>query len=352
MANQTLQLRELLEGEGIRVELIQVNAPYRPAWIAPVRGLRAIFRLVPYLFSLWRALGRSDVAHLMANSGWSWHLFVAPAIWLGYLRGTPVIVNYRGGYAGEFLATSARWVRFSMRRAARLIVPSGFLQQEFARHGMSADIVPNIVDTARFRPGGEKDSKRPVILVARNLELIYDNACALDAFSIISKRVPEARLVIAGSGPEEGRLKDQSVRLGVAEKINFVGRVDAADMPALYRTATVALNTSRVDNMPNSVLEALAAGVPVVSTSVGGVPFVVEHERTALLVPPNHPEATASAILRLLDDDDLWQRLRQAGVEESKRYTWARVKPALMRVYDEALPGRADRTAVENRIEP
>jgi L-malate glycosyltransferase len=352
MANQTLQLRELLASEGIVVELVQVNAPYRPAWVANLRGLRAIFRLIPYLRSLWRALGRADLAHLMANSGWSWHLFAVPAIWLGYLRGTPVIVNYRGGYAGEFLATSAGAVRFTMRRAARLIVPSGYLRQEFARHGISADIVPNIVDTQRFGPGGGQDAKRPVILVARNLELIYDNACALEAFSIVSKEFPDARLVVAGSGPEEGRLKEQSVRLGIADKVDFVGRVDTADMPPLYHSATLALNPSRVDNMPNSVLEALAAGVPVVSSRVGGVPHIVEHERTALLIPPGDPTASAAAMLRLLKDGDLRQRLREAGVEESKRYTWTQTRPALLRVYGEALAARSDLTIVEKRVEP
>jgi L-malate glycosyltransferase len=352
MANQTLQLRGLLASEGIEVELVQVNAPYRPAWVANLRGLRALFRLISYMSSLWRALGRVDVAHLMANSGWSWHLFAVPAVWLGYLRGTPVVVNYRGGYAGEFLASSAHWVRFTMRRAARLIVPSGYLRQEFARHGILADIVPNIVDTQRFSPDLAKDTKRPAILVARNLELIYDNACALDAFSFVSKEILEARLVIAGSGPEEGRLKEQALRLGIADKVDFVGRVDTADMPPLYHSATIALNSSRVDNMPNSVLEALAAGVPVVSTRVGGVPFIVEHERTALLIPPRDPTAMASAMLRLLRDRDLWQRLRKAGVEEAKRYTWAQVRPALLRVYGEALAARSDLTIVEKRVEP
>ncbi len=160
------------------------------------------------------------------------------------------------------------------------------------------------------------------------------------------------RLVIAGSGPEERRLKEQAVRLGIADKVEFAGRVDLAQMPALYRFATIAINPSRVDNMPNSVLEALAAGVPVVSTHVGGVPFVVEHERTALLVPPGDAGAMAAAIQRLLEDHGLWQRLRDAGIEESARYTWTRVRPALIRVYEEALAGRNERSVVPNRTNP
>ena len=78
MANQTRQLGELLRGEGIVVELVQVNAPYRPHWIAGFRGIRAISRLLPYLARLWHEAGRVQLFHVMANSGWSWHLFAAP----------------------------------------------------------------------------------------------------------------------------------------------------------------------------------------------------------------------------------------------------------------------------------
>ncbi len=73
-------------------------------------------------------------------------------------------------------------------------------------------------------------------------------------------------------------------------------------MAALYRSADVMLNPSLADNMPISVLEALASGVPVVTTNVGGVPYLVEHEKTALLVPPQNPEAMAEAVLLLLND--------------------------------------------------
>lgn len=337
MANQTLQLQRLLQDEGVEVELVQVNPPYRPQWMGRVRGLRALARLLPYLATLWRALGRADVAHLMANSGLSWHLFAVPAIWIGRLRGTPVVVNYRGGFASEFLARRAAWVRFSMRRAARLIVPSDFLRTVFAEHAMAADIVSNIVDTGRFNPGGELAGVPPVILVTRNLEPIYDNASAIRALARVKARVPSAQLIVAGSGPEAAGLKQLAKSLNLGDSVRFTGRVEAADMPALYRCARVALNPSRVDNMPNSVLEALAAGVPVVSTRVGGVPYIVEHEKTALLVEPGAVADMAEAIVRILTDPALAERLRTEGFETAQTHTWPKIKPHLFKVYEEAM---------------
>lgn len=337
MANQTLQLRRLLQEAGAEVDLIQVNAPYRPEWVGAVRGLRAVARLIPYLAALWRSLGRADVAHLMANSGWSWHLFSAPAIWIGRMRGTPVVVNYRGGYAGDFLARQAYLVKQSMRLAACLIVPSGFLRVVFDKFGMAADVVPNIVDTERFSPGNEIDQPQPVILVARNLEPIYDNASAIRALALVRAKIPSAQLIVAGSGPEEASLKQLAESLGLSGSVEFSGRVEASDMPRLYRRAGVALNPSRVDNMPNSVLEALAAGVPVVSTRVGGVPYIVEHEKTALLVDPGMPEQMADAIVRILMQPELAQGLRRSGLAAVQNYTWQKVKPKLFKVYEDAI---------------
>ena len=151
---------------------------------------------------------------------------------------------------------------------------------------------------------------------------MYDNATAIEAFSNRQgDTLPEARLVIAGSGPEEARLKSAGRdACSLATAFTFAGRVDTADMPGLYRSAHVALNPSLIDNMPNSVLEAqaLAAGVPVVSTRVGGVPYIVGHGETALLVEPGAPAEMAAALLQLLTDPLLAKRLREAGLDTAQ----------------------------------
>lgn len=336
MANQTRQLAELLRGEGLTVTLVPTNAAYRPAWVARLRFVRALFRLLQYLFALWRQLGRCDVVHVMANSGWSWHLFAVPAIWLAKLRRVPVVVNYRGGEAESFLARSSPAVRVSMARVAALIVPSGFLQAVFARFDMAASIVPNIVDLSRFNNEGRQRGVRRRLLVARNLEAIYDNATAIRAFAIVHRAHPDATLTIAGSGPLAAELRQLAVQLGVAESVVFAGRLDRDAMTQAYRRADIAINPSLVDNMPNSLLEALACGIPVVSTEVGGVPFVVEDGRTALLVPPGAADAMAAAILGLMADAALSEKLINNGLAEVQKYTWQRVWPVLAAVYGQA----------------
>jgi glycosyltransferase involved in cell wall biosynthesis len=341
MANQSLQLARLLREEGIDVTFVQINAPYRPEWAGRIKGLRAVFRMLPYLAQLWRTAGQVQLMHMMANSGWSWHLFAAPAIWIAHLRGTPIVVNYRGGEADNFLRRSAGWVRPSMKRATSLIVPSGFLEYVFGKYGFDPKVVPNIVDLSRFSSAPE-DGQRPAphLLVTRNLEPIYDNATALRVLVKVRARYPDARLTIAGSGELRAELEQLAQELGVAPYVTFTGRVDAANMPALYRSADIMLNPSVIDNTPNSVLEALASGVLVVSTNVGGVPYLVEDGKTALLVPPRDPDAMAQAVLRLLEDRALAARMRAAGTSYVEQYSWASVRPRLLAAYRNALGER------------
>jgi glycosyltransferase involved in cell wall biosynthesis len=337
MANQTRQLASLLAAAGAVVALVQTNRPYRPQWVGHIPVLRAAFRLVPYVLQLWRAAGCADVFHVMANSGWSWHLFAAPAVWIGRARRVPVVVNYRGGEAADFLRSSGTSVRWTMKRCGALIVPSGFLQEVFARYAMRAEVIPNVLNLQRFRPAERFSSDGPRMLVARNLEAIYDIATALRAFRIVLDRHPGAELFIAGTGPEEGRLRELAEQLGVERNVRFTGRLEPDEVAALLRECHVALNPSRVDNSPNSVLEALASGVPVVSARVGGVPYIVEHEESALLVPPGDPAAMGAAVLRLLDDAVLAERLRSAGLGLVGRYGWDSVGPLLAETYRRAI---------------
>lgn len=335
MANQTAQLARLLAEQGMRVEIVPVNPPYSPAWVGKLRGVRALARLLAYLPRLWRAAGEFDVFHVMANSGWAWDLFAMPAIMIAHWRGTPVLVNYRGGEAAGFLRHAHGRVHRVLRHAKALVVPSGFLVEVFSRYQIGAQIIPNIVNTQRFYPDAARTdcAPNPHIVICRNLEAIYGIDIALQAFAQVLKTYPQAKISIAGSGELANQLKALARELGISNQVSFLGRLEAEQIAALYRQADVMLNASRIDNMPNSVLEAWACGVPVVSTNVGGVPFMAVHEKTALLVPPDQPDAMAQAILRLLDEHELWRSLREHGLQEAEQFIWDNVKKRWLELY-------------------
>jgi glycosyltransferase involved in cell wall biosynthesis len=334
MANQCQQLAALLRAEGMSVEVVRNNADYRPRWVGRIPVLRAAFRLVPYLARLWFAVGRANVVHVLANSGLAWHLFAAPAVWIARARGVPVIVNYRGGNAERFLAGTRGIVLATLRMASARVTPSAFLQGVFAKHSLDALVVPNIVDLSRFSPVAPRTlGDAPHLLVARHLEAIYDVATALRAFAVVRRQLREARLTIAGSGPEKARLEALAAELGLTAAVRFAGPIDNADMPELLRSADCMLNASTIDNMPVSILEAHASGVPVISTDAGGIRDMVHHGTSALLVPVGDAAAMAAQALRVLTEPELRARLRTGGLERSERYAWSRVREQWLHVY-------------------
>jgi glycosyltransferase involved in cell wall biosynthesis len=234
-------------------------------------------------------------------------------------------------------------VQPTLRRADAVVVPSGFLELVFAGRGIAASVVPNIIDLTRFSGHGAVDRvtghAAPHIIVTRNLEPIYDIGTALRAFAIFRQRFAQARLTVAGSGPERENLEALAATLGLGDEVTFTGEFDNAGIAELYRTASTMLNPSLVDNMPISILESLASGVPVVSTNVGGVPHLVQDGQTALLVPPGSPGAMAEAMSRIATDEVLARHLSEAGSAAVQIYAWPNVRDRLVDVYARVTAG-------------
>jgi glycosyltransferase involved in cell wall biosynthesis len=339
MAIQTLLLAEALRAEGARVEIVAFNSPYRPAWIGRIRIVRAGFRLVPYVWRLWRVLRAADLVHVMANSGRSWYLFVLPALRVAAWRRCRNVVDYRGGQAKAFFARSWRWLERDFRRVT-VVVASEYLHAIFGHYGIDAVMVPNLLDERNFPAAmlaDPLDPRSPCLLVTRNLEAIYAIHNAILAAALLTARYPRLKLVIAGDGAERSRLEALARARLAPEAVEFTGFVDRPGITQLYRRATVYVNCSEVDNCPNSVIEALAAGIPVVSTNVGGIPDLIVDGEQGLLVAPGDPRALAEAIARILEDSALRARLVARGRERTEAFRWQHVREALARAYERAV---------------
>jgi glycosyltransferase involved in cell wall biosynthesis len=334
MANQTRQLAALLQAEGIDVRVVRTNAPCGRL-VNALRGIREPFRFLPYLRRLVGMARKADVVHVMANSGWAWHLRAAPAILICALRGVPVIVNYRGGLAREFLSKSSWGVRKTLMRAQAVIVPSRFLQEVFAAHGIPADIIPNGVDLSTFKPWPQPPRNGPSIAIVRNLERIYGIDVAIRAIALLRDEYPQMRVSIAGVGAERSALERQVAQLGLTACVRFTGALDAAGIASLYRDADIMLNPSRADNTPNALIEAAACGVPIVSTDVGGIPYLVEHGQSAWLVDSEDPEALAAGLRRVLSDRTLRDTLLTNGLALAESCSWEVVRRRWIGTYQQ-----------------
>jgi L-malate glycosyltransferase len=166
---------------------------------------------------------------------------------------------------------------------------------------------------------------RPIFLSNRNFEVHYNISDILRAFQIIQKSLPESRLIIAGFGSEEAKLKQFTKDLNLAN-VEFIGKVANDKMPEIYNQADIYLNASIVDNMPLSFIEAFACGLPIVSYATGGIPYIVENGKTGVLVEQNDYTALANEALKLLGNNDLAQQIISNAHEEVAKYSFNEVK--------------------------
>ncbi|MDB4881978.1 MAG: hypothetical protein JWL95_744 [Gemmatimonadetes bacterium] len=330
LGGQAVAAQRLLERlravPGLEVDFLPHDP--RSSWLLRqlqrVKYVRTVATSMSYVTSLLRRLPSYDVVHVFSASYWSFLLAPTPAILIGKALGKKVVVNYRSGEAADHLT---RWPRTSvptLLRADAVVTPSDYLVDVFARFGVAAESIANFVDpeSVRYR---RRDTLRPVFLSNRNFQTLYNVPSVLRAFAVIQQRIPEARLIVIGDGPERGAVHATARSLSLSN-VEFLGAVRPTEMGRWYDEADVYLNASNIDNMPNSIIEAFACGLPVVTTRAGGIPYIVDHERNGLLVDCDDHAALAAAALRLLEDSALAQRLIAAGLEDvEQRYTWSAV---------------------------
>jgi glycosyltransferase involved in cell wall biosynthesis len=290
---------------------------------------------------LLKDLARADLVHVFSASYSSFLLAPLPAIIAARALGKPVVLNYRSGAAPDHLRRSAV-ARAALARVDQNVVPSRFLVEVFSRFGIPATVVPNIVDLDRFAYR-LRDPLRPRLLSTRNLEALYDVGTTIRAFRLVQDRWPEATLTLVGKGPEESRLR-QLVNALSLRGVSFAGAVAPHAIADWYRTHDIYIQSPTIDNMPTSVLEAFASGLPVVSTAVGGVPVILTHGIHGLLAPIGDHDALASHVLRFLEDPPMARRLAASANATCAGCTWNAVRDRWLEVYRGVLERTGNRS--------
>jgi glycosyltransferase involved in cell wall biosynthesis len=223
--------------------------------------------------------------------------------------------------------------------------------------GAPVDDVVKGVDTALFTPHGPNlraahglEGKRVVLCVTR-LVPIKNLPLLIEAIADLRRSAPDAFLVFVGEGPQQQALEAQARALGVAEAVMFAGYAAQEDTPAWYRTADVFALPSDFDNSPNVVLEAMAAGLPVVATDVGGLRDYITPPDNGILVPKGSRADLAAALRELLDD-----RPRAAAIGRRNRaaaetnFSWTVSASRMLAVYERIVRDYARRASVGETV--
>jgi glycosyltransferase involved in cell wall biosynthesis len=343
LGGQAVQAARLFEnfsrepGLEIRMQPINPRLPGLLGRLQKIKYVRTLLTSAAYCAQLlWRVRGY-DVVHIFSASYFSFVLAPTPAILASRLYAKRTVLNYRSGEAEDHLKRWRRTALPTIRLVDEIVAPSGYLVDVFGRFGFKARSIFNIVETGRFR-FRERVPLRPVFFSNRNFEPLYNVSCTLRAFALIQKRFPDARLTLAGDGSQRGSLESLASELGL-RNVEFIGRVSNESMPALYDAADIYLNSPDIDNMPGSIIEAYAAGLPVVTTNAGGIPYIVRDGETGLMVERNDHEAMARAAIRLLETAGLAEGLARRAHAECRKYSWDAVREEWLTLYRD-LAGR------------
>jgi len=348
LGGQAVQADRLLsawrEDPDVDAWLVPVNpqppAPLRAA--LNVKYLRTIVNEATYLPRLVPEIARADVVHVFAASYSSFLLAPLPAMIVAKALGKPIVLNYRSGEAPDHLERSAL-ARAAISRADLNVVPSQFLVDVFRGFGIAASIIPNIVDHDRFR-FRTRDPLRPRLVSTRNFDALYNVAATVRAFRLVQDRWPDATLTLVGGGPQRAQL-EALVRDLKLRHVTFTGQVPPDRIAHWYAENDIYIQSPDIDNMPTSIAEAFASGLPVVSTEAGGVPAILTHERHGLLAALADYETLAAHVLRLLDRPDEARALPRAAYERCQAWTWPHVRGEWLAAYRHAVMGRTHGSA-------
>ncbi len=340
-SRQAVRLREGLSTEpSLKVDFLAHNPrlPGALRWLQSIKYVRTLATTLYYWLQLLWLTPRYDIIHTFSASYYSYLLCAAPVILVAKLFGKKSILNYRSGEADDHLRNWKLTAIPIMRLADAIVVPSGYLVEVFARFGLQAHAIYNLVELDRFE-FRERQPIRPVFLTSRLLEPLYNVECVLRAFGLIQEKYPEATLTVAADGWMKPQLQELARELKL--KAEFIGRVPFDQMPAMYDSADVYLTATNLDNMPASITECMAAGLPVVTTDAGGIPYIVTHEETCLMVAKNDHVAMAASAIRLLENNDLALTLTREARKASAKFTWKSVRQEWIRFYHDLLKPNA-----------
>ncbi|HEX8776469.1 MAG TPA: glycosyltransferase family 4 protein [Pyrinomonadaceae bacterium] len=269
-----------------------------------------------------------DLAVVDLYSGRAFLIGEALSLLLGAMR-RPFILVLRGGELPEFAARHPERVRACLNRASMVTAPSPFLLERMRPYHEGLRLLPNPVNLSDYEYE-LRSLPRPRLVWLRSFHEIYNPSMAPRVVAELKEEFPDISLIMVGRDKGDGsleRTRRVAAELGVEDRITFAGGVHKREVPEWMKRGDIFLNTTDVDNTPVSVLEALACGLCVVSTNVGGIPYLLEDERDALLVAPRDEQAMSRAVRRILTDSQLAARLSENARRKAQQFDWSLILP-------------------------
>lgn len=323
------------QGDSIKVceELAQsLRDAGWPVWTASHRR-GGLARTVDAVAAVLRWRRRYQVAQVDVFSGRAFYWSEA-VCWALEAAGKPYVLTLHGGGLPAFARRRPRRVARLLRRAQAVTAPSRYLQEAFGE-ARPIQLIPNAIDLSRYRFQA-RPNPQPRLMWLRAFHHLYNSVLAVETLAELKADFPEATLRMIGPDRGDGELarcRRSVERLALGAAVAFDGPVPKQEAPWRLQLGEIFINTSAVDNTPVSVIEAMACGLPIVSTRVGGIPALLEDGEDALLTGAD-PGEMAAAVRRLLTEPALAMRLSANARRKAEQMDWSTVLPRWQRLLE------------------
>lgn len=231
-----------------------------------------------------------------------------------------------GGNLPQRLKKNPGMSRLIFNNAYRNIAPSNYLLHEFQKFGYTNIVfIPNSIEISGYS-FKQRNEIAPKLLWVRAFSRIYNPKMAVTVFNMIKLKYPEAKLCMVGPDKDGSYADVKKYAASLNVEIEFTGQLPKTEWIALAAAYDIFINTSHFDNTPVSVMEAMALGLPVVTTDVGGIPFLLKHNQEALLVADNDVVGMVNAIVSLLENPQITEGIVRKARIKAESWDWDVVK--------------------------
>lgn len=283
-----------------------------------------IFRLI---HMVWETFTCAKVDFILIDTYSTkafWYAFICSQI--ARIRKIKYIPILHGGDLPNRLQKNPNLCRSVFKNAYKNVAPSNFLKSEFERKGYSNVLyIPNSIELEKYN-FKLREKIAPKLLWVRAFATIYNPKLAVKVLNKLKEKYPQASLTMVGPDKDGSMEVTRKYAQELGIEVNFTGKLSKEDWWKLAEHHDIFINTTHFDNTPVSVMEAMALGLPVVSTNVGGIPYLLTHGETAMLVDDNDLSQMVFAVENLLNDSSLTKKLSLEGRNLAKTWDWNEVK--------------------------
>lgn len=313
---QVKLLRDLLRGDGYTCDILSTKGSI-------TNRIKAVYGLL--------SKGRQyDVFHIHACSDRGF-LPAVLGIDIGRLLRKRIVLTFHGGGAEGFFRKKTKLVNRYLNRTSANIVLSGFIGRVFDQYGISYTIIPNVLElgSSTFRARTEI---KPRFISIRSLTETYNIKCTLKAFATVQEKYSCASLTLLGDGPLRSEL-EQYVTDHHLQNVSFVGQVPNTEIYRYLDNADIMVSSSRFDNMPVSILEGFRAGLLVIASNVGGVPYMIEDGQNGFLFESDNYRQMANKMIAAVEHPESTLIMIDNARQCLEDYKWENCREKLLALY-------------------